>query len=377
MERRIRKSVLLCLLLASAATAAVADPALVTVSGDVEIGHGTPPAWRAARSGDAVALGDSVRTGAAGRAELALGDGRVMRVYERSLLRVGAEVTPTGAARSVELEAGQSLFDVMRKAVGDTFEVRTPEIIVSVKGTRFLVAAVPGPDYTSVFRGAVGLAGDAFDDVLVRAGFTGAGGEVLVSSFDDPWRAWEAGAAPPEPSLELRRDGEVRDAIQAAREGRGVAEPPAKRDASGEQDKGHDDGSKGGALGQLDPVADVARNNAKNGNSGNGDGTLLDTVLGGEAGDLPGNGGSNGNGNGYPGGPGGTTTDFPFTFDVTTSGGPNTVTVGFGNQSVTLDQNDVDSLLSGNASALGSFNGVVNNLGVDRDALAEYLDDLI
>ena len=29
----------------------------------------------------------------------------------------------------------------MKKAVADEFEVRTPEIIVSVKGTRFLVAA--------------------------------------------------------------------------------------------------------------------------------------------------------------------------------------------------------------------------------------------
>lgn len=373
MESRVGQSVLLCLLLATGATASAADPSLVTVSGSVEIGHGMPPAWRAARSGEALAFGDSVRTGAGGRAELALGDGRVVRVYEQSVLRVGTEVTPTGAARSVELESGQSLFDVMRKAVTDTFEVRTPEIIVSVKGTRFLVAAVPGVDYTSVFRGAVGLEGSAFDEVSVRAGFTGAGGEVLVSSFDDPWRAWEAGAAAPEPSLELRRDGEVRDAIQTAREGDGA---PAKNDTALDEGSGKHKGRVGGkqddsnglALGQLDPVQDVARKNAKEG-SGEGD-TILDQLLEGDGN----SGGGNGNGNGGPGDAG---ADFPFTFDVTTSGGPNTVTVGFGDRSVTLDQNDIDVLRGGSTSPLGGFNGVVNSLGVDRDALAEYLDDLI
>jgi hypothetical protein len=366
--------VLLCLLLAGAATAAAADPALVSVTGRVEIGHGTPPTWRSARSGDAVELGDAVRTGANGRAELALGDQRVVRIYEQSLLRVGTEVTPTGAARSVALDEGKSLFDIMRKAVTDTFEVRTPEIIVSVKGTRFLVAAQPGPDFTSVFRGAVGLEGNGFDEVSVRAGFTGAQGEVLVSSFDDPWSAWESGAAAPEPSLELRRDGEVRGAIQSAREGsagEGVAELPGKAeqvldDAGGKSD-GSDGGSNGLALGPLDPIADVARGNAKSGSEGNGNSTLLDNLLAEDAGQ---------GGNGTPGGPGGTT-DFPFTFDVTTSGGPNTVTVGFGNQSVTLDQNGVDALLSGDQNALGSLDGVVNSLGVDREALARHLDGLI
>jgi len=387
MERRARMSVLLCVLLTGAATAAAADPALVTVSGHVEIGHGTPPAWRSARSGDAVALGDAVRTGADGRAELQLGDQRVVRIYERSVLRVGTDVTPTGAARFVDLDEGKSLFDIMRKAVTDTFEVRTPEIIVSVKGTRFLVAAEPGPDFTSVFRGAVGLAGSGFEDVSVRAGFTGADGEVLVSSFDDPWNAWEAGAVAPEPSLELRRDGEVRDAIRSAREGGvgpALAALPGKseeaRDGALEKPEASDvkdGGSNGLALGQLDPVADVARENAKGESNGKDDDTLLDTVLGGEAKDLPGNGGSNGEDGGYEGGPGGSTTPFPFTFDVTTSGGPNTVTVGFGDKSVTLDQNGVDALLSGDQSVLGTFNGVVNNLGVDRDALAKYLDDLL
>ena len=160
--------VLSCLALATGiAAAASADPSLVVAHGKVEIGHGTPPVWRVAQSGDALAPGDSVRTGAGARAELQLGDNRIVRVYEQSVLRVGTSVTPTGAVRSVELDQGQSIFDVMKKTVADEFDVRTPEVVVSVKGTRFLVAAIDGPDYTAVFRGEVGLAGVGFEGVSV------------------------------------------------------------------------------------------------------------------------------------------------------------------------------------------------------------------
>lgn len=243
------------------AAAAAADPALVTVSGKVEVGRGTPPAWRPARSGDVVAFGDAVRTGENARAELALGDGRVVRIYERSLLRIGTETTPTGAARSVSLDEGKSLFDVMRRAIGDEFEVRTPEIIVSVKGTRFLVGAVPGPDFTSVFRGSVSLGGGGLDDVLVRAGFTGAEGELLVHSFDDPWHGWEAGAEAPEPAVEQLRDEEVREAIESARD-EGAAGASAEK-AEERKDRLADAKDEVGEivaqLDALDPIEDVGR----------------------------------------------------------------------------------------------------------------------
>jgi hypothetical protein len=347
------------LLLAGTAPAAAGGPALGDVDGAVEIGSGTPPVWRAAKSGDPVALGDAVRTGAGGRAELVLGDGRAVRVYEHSLLRVGTEVTPTGAVRAVELDEGQSLFEVMRKTVEDIFEVRTPEIIVSVKGTRFLVAAVPGPDYTSVFRGVVGLAGSSFDEVSVRAGFTGANGEVMVHDLADPWDAWGAGAPSPTPAVDSWLALEVESAIEEVRkEGAVPAAPagvPTKVDAP-------------------DPVVDVARKAAQE--TGTTTGGLLEAVVGGDPSGFPG-GGSAPPPGGYPGGPGGTSTPFPFTFDVVTSGGPNTVTIGFGAETVTLDQNGVNALVSGNTAPLGTFNNVVNGLGVDPQQLGQYLDTLI
>src|SRR5262245_7953485 len=98
------RSWILCSLALALAGAAAAEPALVRVHGTVEIGHGTPPVWRVARSGDAIEPGDSVRTAAGARAELSLGDQRIVRVFEQSLLRVGTSVTVTGAVSSVDLD---------------------------------------------------------------------------------------------------------------------------------------------------------------------------------------------------------------------------------------------------------------------------------
>ena len=166
------RKLLSCSLLAAASSPRRRPPTRRSspCSGKVEIGHGTPPVWpwRRAATRSRRATPCAPRAGA--RAELALGDNRIVRVYEQSVLRVGTSVTPTGAVRSVELDEGQSIFDVMKKTVADEFEVITPEIVVSVKGTRFLVAAVEGADYTAVFRGEVGLAGDGFEAALRAPG---------------------------------------------------------------------------------------------------------------------------------------------------------------------------------------------------------------
>jgi hypothetical protein len=244
------------------AAAAAADPALVTVSGKVEIGRGFPPVWQLARSGDTLAPGDSVRTAAGARAELALGDQRVVRVYERSVLRVGTGVTPAGAVRSVDLDEGQSIFDVMKKTIADEFEVITPEIVVSVKGTRFLVAAVDGTDYTAVFRGEVALAG-GFETVAVRPGMLGAGGELFLAPFSDPWAAWESGSPAPEAAVDEGREREVGEAIQAAVGG------GSDRDADETASAGS--GLLGGVFGAL---ADVTA-----GDGGANESTLVGDVL--------------------------------------------------------------------------------------------------
>jgi hypothetical protein len=86
------------------------------------------------------------------------------------------------------------------------------------------VAAVPGDDWTAVFRGEVGLAGDGFEPVSVRPGLLGAHGELFLAPFADPWAAWEEGAPAPEPALHESRERELGAALQAAVSGSGGGE---------------------------------------------------------------------------------------------------------------------------------------------------------
>ncbi len=325
------------------AASALAAASLVSVVGSVEIGRGAPTAWVSAHAGDVVAAGESIRTGAASRAEIRLGDQRIARLYERSLLRIGVETTEQGSVRSVDLDAGASLFDLVRRAIVDEFEVRTPEIIVSVKGTRFLVEASSAADLASVFRGEVALQGDGFEAIAVRPGFTGRLGELEATPFPDPWDAWEAGSPAPTHAVQ-GADSELRAALELAR---APASPQSetKIDVGGVLEDALDPANPGDL---LDGIVDIADGNAGRGSA---TGDLLGSVLS------------------------GATEVFPFDFDVSTASGPN-VTVSFGGQSVTLDQNMIDTVLAGNVAPLGSLNVEITNLGVDPVDLAEFLDSL-
>ena len=179
-------------------------PHIERVSGRVEIGSGEPPVWRAARDGDALSPGDAVRTARDGRAELTLPAGSV-RLYGDSLMRLPPIASEPGGAEAVELDSGSSLFDVLHRG-RDLFEVHTPEVVVSIKGTRFLVVAGDRAE-VSVFRGSVGLRpeSESARELLVREGFAAVGSsgrpfELLWSGAPDPWEAWPSGALPPRSS---------------------------------------------------------------------------------------------------------------------------------------------------------------------------------
>lgn len=238
-----RSLVALATALLATSFAAAADagegPHVAEVSGDVEIGRGEPPAWTPARAGDALAAGDAVRTGHSGRAELALGSGTV-RLYGDSLLRLPAAGMGAGGAEEVRLDRGQSLFDVHTRGAGDRFEVHTPEVVVSVRGTRFAVD-VSEWARVAVYRGLVGLRGtqgEFVHETLVREGFAAVGGgtgpfELSLLDATDPWEAWGPGARLPEPSARMRREGRpARLAVEGAERAARDAYRPAALEAA-------------------------------------------------------------------------------------------------------------------------------------------------
>jgi hypothetical protein len=183
----------------------------------VELGRGEPPSWQPAAAGDALGAGDRVRTGEDGRAEIAL-ERSTLRLYPNSLLRL----PEASAGEAVLMQRGTSLFDVLRR--GESFEVRTPEVVVSVKGTRFAVAL--GEDdaaSVSVYRGLVGVRADTKGarETLVQAGFAAFGRdsfELTWHGADDPWEGWSRSERAPDPFLGrgVEREAALRDARAAA-----------------------------------------------------------------------------------------------------------------------------------------------------------------
>jgi len=248
-----RTALLLCLAaLAALALLAPTWPGarLALATGSVEIGRGEPPVWKAADEGDALGAGDRVRTGEDGRAEIAL-DGSTLRLYPNSMLRLPE--SNTSGTTAVEMDRGTSLFDVLRR--GDSFEVRTPEVVVSVKGTRFGVSL--GDDQAAqvaVYRGIVGVRGEvgqAASETLVHAGFAAFGSEQMQLRWhgsDDPWESWKSGDVPESLERGARRGAALRDARAAA-----VA---MARDLPKEKGDGNKRGDRGD--GKDAPPADIA-----------------------------------------------------------------------------------------------------------------------
>jgi hypothetical protein len=160
--------------------------------------HGDTPAWQPVATGDALQPGDRLRTGRDGRAELHW-QGATIRLYGDSMLHLPAN---GDRGKGVELEDGSGLFDV-EKHEHDSFEVRTPDVVVSVKGTRFGVAQRGGPAEVFVYRGTVGVQSFLAKarEVMVREGFRAIGGadapaEIFLLDHADPWSTWIAEPLP-------------------------------------------------------------------------------------------------------------------------------------------------------------------------------------
>lgn len=234
-RRMTHRLLLIFAVVALAAPALALGARIERISGQVETGRGEPPAWSAAQVGESLAPGDSLRTGRDGRAELSW-QGATIRLYGDSLLRIPSvdaddpDVGETGVA----LDGGSGLFDV-KPHRATPFEVRTPDVVVSVKGTRFSVSLSDGPADVAVYRGTVGVRALALEhEVFVREGFRAIGGgerpaELFLLDGPDPWEQWGPKAVPPERSAQAPASSARRAVEDAQRAGRAESRARALR----------------------------------------------------------------------------------------------------------------------------------------------------
>ena len=344
------------------ATASAAEVRVGAIEGSVEISEGDPPRWTAAVAGQSLQPGTSIRTGAGARAELVLGGGRTARLYENSVLRLPGE-TP-----EAQLERGGSLFDVT-PGRSQPFRVRTPEVVVSVKGTRFFVGAPAGGGHgTSVFRGAVEMAATKGNSEAVRVipGLTAVLGDhgidLARTSFDDPWDAWAGGEIAPEFS---KRETSV-EAARLALSGRVHTESERLQDtltAAG-IDRVEFSAAPPAADAEvaLDPILDIAPEGRADGS-----GDRVDVLVFTELMDDPAAGGPM-----WP--------SYPFTFTnlsgttaVLGSTGSK-VLITYNTETVAIHDYDIPVLLGGDLTPFGSFLVVLNHLNLDPHEFARFLD---
>lgn len=89
-----------------------------------------------------LALGDRVRTDAAGSAEIRLGEAAAFLLLPGSEAEVRtARVSPGAVYVEIFVASGSALFDVRSLDSGESFLVSAPGILSGVRGTRFLVRA--------------------------------------------------------------------------------------------------------------------------------------------------------------------------------------------------------------------------------------------
>jgi hypothetical protein len=335
---------------------------IAVTAGSVEIGRGEPPVWTPAETGVALGAGDRVRTGADGKAEVTVA-GASVRLYPNSLLRLPASAPQGGDA--VELREGTSLFDVLRRA-RDSFEVRTPEVVISVKGTRFAVAVGDHDASVSVFRGLVGVRGDAqapAAEMLVHPGFQAHGSDHFELSWrgiDDPWEAWTEG----ELDTELLRGAPVEAVLQDVRLAtldlqKDVHVPASRAPESGpdrDRDGGLDGDTHNGPP-ERDPVAD-AGNDVKRG--------IVQEVI---ANIL--NGPDNGQGGG-PGGPTGPILDIVFV-DGSGVPGPDVVQVLDGVTTWVFEEDQLEDILDDDESLPADLLAILDTQGIEEELFTNQL----
>lgn len=144
------------------------DAQLTKIEGSVEVRDKAEAEYHAAEEGLPLEVGDTIRTGADGRAEVGLDGDSVVMLQENTRFTIGS-TRRSNAFMSLSLGTLLAKFSSLGKA--DRFRIKTFTAVAAIRGTEFGVSADDAGSRVGVFdEGEVAvLPPDESNEVLLKA----------------------------------------------------------------------------------------------------------------------------------------------------------------------------------------------------------------
>lgn len=144
-----------------AAHSSSASPVLNLMVGNVQYQKGGDTVWRAAKQGQELSLGDSLKAGTDSYAEIVDG-GNLIRVNAESTVKMSTSIVNEEKTDSISLFIGSILLKIKKLGKGEQgYGVETPTAYCAVRGTEFVVASgYEGETLVQVNQGEVAVRGD-------------------------------------------------------------------------------------------------------------------------------------------------------------------------------------------------------------------------
>ena len=111
----------------------------------------------AANVGDIINIEDAVITGSKSYIDILYGTSGIIRINENSKISIAALADNNGNSTVVNMEQG-GVFATFSKLKGTNFNVKTPTVVASVRGTSFVVKSDQSGANVSVLKGTVSAA---------------------------------------------------------------------------------------------------------------------------------------------------------------------------------------------------------------------------
>lgn len=129
--------------------------------------------WAKAKKGDFLYSGDQVRTGERSIAIVKFKDNSMLRIREKSELKLFGEEKNGVFSKTVHVDRGQFSFDI-QKQQNEQFTFTSPTSVASIRGTQGSMQSGEGQDLITVLEGLINLLNSFSNNSLnVGAGQTG------------------------------------------------------------------------------------------------------------------------------------------------------------------------------------------------------------